>query len=138
MRGLRPGDSWNGKPITLQIDHINGRFLDCRAENLRFLCPNCHSQTPTHAGRNIKRRSTPFVRVDSKGNAAEDTKPVGTLTQQQKIDVLKRVDGKEMAVSDIARLLGCSRSYVYILRRKLMRPDGRESESPEGSGKVNG
>lgn len=38
---------WNGKPLTLHVDHINGNRRDCRIENLRFLCPNCHQQTPT-------------------------------------------------------------------------------------------
>lgn len=48
------GPEWNGKPLTLQLDHINGVFNDHRRENLRLLCPNCHSQTPTYAGGNLK------------------------------------------------------------------------------------
>lgn len=38
---------WNGGDITLHLDHINGISNDNRIENLRFLCPNCHQQTPT-------------------------------------------------------------------------------------------
>lgn len=41
--------SWKNKPIRLQIDHINGDRLDNREENLRIICPNCHSQTDTFA-----------------------------------------------------------------------------------------
>lgn len=45
---------WLNKPISLQLDHINGINNDHRIENLRFLCPNCHSQTDTFAGKNKK------------------------------------------------------------------------------------
>lgn len=38
---------WNDKHLELELDHINGDSRDNRLENLRILCPNCHSQTPT-------------------------------------------------------------------------------------------
>jgi 5-methylcytosine-specific restriction endonuclease McrA len=43
---------WNGKEITLQVDHINGLANDNSIENLRLICPNCHSQSDTFGGRN--------------------------------------------------------------------------------------
>ena len=43
---------WRGKPLSIQIDHRNGIRDDHRLENLRMLCPNCHSQTETFAARN--------------------------------------------------------------------------------------
>ena len=43
---------WNGKTLSLELDHINGINNDNRLENLRFLCPNCHSQTVTYGARN--------------------------------------------------------------------------------------
>lgn len=43
---------WNGMAITLQLEHINGVSNDNRLSNLCLLCPNCHSQTKTFAGRN--------------------------------------------------------------------------------------
>lgn len=45
-------NTWRGKPLSLELDHINGDKHDNRLENLRLLCPNCHSQTATYAGRN--------------------------------------------------------------------------------------
>tara|TARA_B100001109_G_scaffold19959_1_gene14302 strand:+ start:176 stop:544 length:369 start_codon:yes stop_codon:yes gene_type:complete len=48
-----PGE-WQGKKLTLVLDHINGVKLDHRLSNLRFVCPNCDSQLPTYKSRNIK------------------------------------------------------------------------------------
>ncbi|MGB9177730.1 MAG: HNH endonuclease [Pyrinomonadaceae bacterium] len=44
--------SWMGKPMPLQLDHINGQRSDNRLKNLRVLCPNCHAQTDTYCGKN--------------------------------------------------------------------------------------
>jgi hypothetical protein len=44
---------WKEKPLVLVLDHINGISNDHRIKNLRFLCPNCNSQTSTFAGRNV-------------------------------------------------------------------------------------
>lgn len=45
------GPTWNGQPLTLQVDHKDGDNQNHVPENLRFLCPNCHTQTPTYCGK---------------------------------------------------------------------------------------
>lgn len=45
------GPEWNKKPLDIQIDHIDGDSLNNQRENLQFLCPNCHTQTPTYGNK---------------------------------------------------------------------------------------
>jgi hypothetical protein len=45
-------DEWQGEPLPLALDHVNGDPADNRLENLRILCPNCHALTDTWCGRN--------------------------------------------------------------------------------------
>lgn len=66
-------DSWNDSYIVLELDHINGEKFDNRLENLRFLCPNCHSQTPTYRNRD---RSGSLVSEADIKNALLETKDV--------------------------------------------------------------
>jgi len=66
---------WNGNPITLQLEHINGIPNDNRLENLCFLCPNCHSQTKTYAGRKTK-----HIKIRS------NCKTCGKVTSSSKIE----------------------------------------------------
>lgn len=48
------GPEWQGKPMPLILDHINGINNDNKLENLRFVCSNCDSQLPTYKSKNIK------------------------------------------------------------------------------------
>ncbi len=48
------GEFYNGKDLTLQLDHIDGNSDNNSLSNLRILCPNCHSQTETWCARNAK------------------------------------------------------------------------------------
>ncbi len=48
-------EGWRGLPLSMQLDHRNGRKHDNRLTNLRMLCPNCHSQTATFGTRNRRR-----------------------------------------------------------------------------------
>ena len=46
---------WFGKPIALELHHVNGIKSDLRLENLRILCSNCHAFTDNYRGKNIGR-----------------------------------------------------------------------------------
>ncbi|MGW3270989.1 HNH endonuclease signature motif containing protein [Streptomyces kronopolitis] len=48
----RTGPVWRDRPLPLEVDHIDGDWRNNCRENLRFLCPNCHSATDTYRGRN--------------------------------------------------------------------------------------
>jgi 5-methylcytosine-specific restriction endonuclease McrA len=65
------GPLWQGKPLVMVLDHINGHSSDNRIENLRLLCPNCNSQQATFAGRNKGRYRSGHETTRTGGNIGE-------------------------------------------------------------------
>jgi len=69
--------SWEGARLVLQLEHKNGSSKDHRLENLCFLCPNCHSQTATYAGKNSSAKKSRIC-IECKG----ETKGMGKMCRK--------------------------------------------------------
>lgn len=90
---------WNGQKLSLHLDHKNGINNDNRLENLRFLCPNCHSQTATYAGKNIKLKNiTPKIKKHY--SPSKDKCACGEVKQKRSktcVDCRKKMQKKNMS-----------------------------------------
>lgn len=90
---------WQGKTLSLELDHINGINNDNRLENLRFLCPNCHSQTSTYGSRNQQLNSSKYdipddlrKMVEDKYNEVKSVKMVSSILGIRRCVVTKIVN----------------------------------------------
>jgi len=98
--------NWNDKKLNLQLDHINGISTDQRLENLRFLCPNCHSQTDTFCAKNIKFTGIKKINDDElidmyhkcKGNISQTLKNLGIANGGNYSRVYKLIESKILNV----------------------------------------
>ncbi|MGB9181961.1 MAG: HNH endonuclease signature motif containing protein [Pyrinomonadaceae bacterium] len=94
--GMEP--VWNGKPLRLTVDHINGSRNDNRRENLRFLCHNCHSQTPTFGKSKgltdvtTDKRRAVYYRQKRKQFSVKEEKIVNSRPENLNGDVAELVD----------------------------------------------
>ena len=90
---------WQGKTLSLELDHINGVNNDNRLENLRFLCPNCHSQTSTYGSRNQQLNSSEYdipddlrKMVEEKYDEVKNVKMVSSILGIRRCVVTKIVN----------------------------------------------
>lgn len=79
---------WRGKPIQLALDHIDGNSVNNVLNNLRLLCPNCHSQTETFAGKNLKICGAE-KRASERASILEEKKQKAIQEKESKIEILK-------------------------------------------------
>lgn len=100
---------WNKLPLTLQLDHINGDNRDNRIENIRLLCPNCHSQTPNFAGRSLKKEKPPKI---YKEILRGENNPKSKL----KLKDIEEIRGSEKTNIFLAKKYGVSDSLISRIR----------------------
>lgn len=103
--------SWQGEIMTLHLDHINGINNDNRIENLRFLCPNCHSLTDSYNGKN----KSHFPNV--------------TVTEEQVINALQKTPNVRQAALQLGlNPQGASHTRISLIKRKHHIEQGPASE----------
>ena len=105
--------TWNNKTLSLELDHINGINNDNRLENLRFLCPNCHSQTSTYGSKNSDIYITNYKINDELKTLVLDS--YNKLKSMKKVS--KALQIKMCVVKEIMNELGLSRPNLrYVIR----------------------
>lgn len=113
---------WLDQPISLELDHINGINNDHRLENLRFLCPNCHSQTSTYGSKNSSNRNK------FQGYSITDEQRLEILKVYQETSNIRKTANitkyPVKVVRHIVNVCGVKRSnQKYVIRYSL---DGQE------------
>jgi Zn finger protein HypA/HybF involved in hydrogenase expression len=108
---------WNEKTLSLHLDHINGQNDDNRLENLRFLCPNCHSQTETYSGKSRRNKCIDcFAKISSKSTRCPKCSTERNKSLQAEVfdinpDVLRK-EVWELPMNQLSIKYGCSDKLI--------------------------
>ena len=97
---------YNGKPLTLQVDHIDGNNKNDEISNLRFICPNCHSQTHNWCAKNRNKTS----------KQSSNTKKFGNLSRDE---LQKLLEGKTVKQFCEEQCIGYVGFIMYLRTRNI-------------------
>ena len=114
------GPEWQGQVLVLHVDHKDGNWLDNRPENVRFLCPNCHSQTVTFGSKNGARGPTVRKCSECGTKISARAKRCNICAGPSRIEALSRVQRTRIEWPDVEMLLEMTKGRkVSAVARKL-------------------
>ena len=133
-------EQWQGQDIPLQVHHIDGNHYNNVLDNLQILCPNCHAQTDTYAGKNKNRISVSdkeFVDALQESNSIYDAiKKLGISSGKYAYErANKLIDEYNISLLDNRILNYCKKCGVEISKEaeycsKCMHENQRKAEWP--------
>lgn len=108
---------WNGKDLTLTLDHINGNNIDHRLENLRWVCPNCDRQLPTYGSKNTKNRERINNNISKEDRISNIYKQYNLNSVNNSKEIMDFINEEHMISMDyyktkISNCLYCEREFV--------------------------
>ena len=106
---------WNGKTLTMQLDHIDGNNKNNSRENLRLLCPNCHTQTDTYAGKNVGAYGNwRVIGIDEWKNAIEHSHSV-----EETIRAFPRINSGNAALRNFIKKFMFDNNLAFLPQEKM-------------------
>lgn len=132
--------TWLGETISLQLDHIDGDRANNQIENLRFLCPNCHTQTETYGSRRIKGLNRSQCKenktIKAKDASRKSTVPEVIFTREDleadvKLQTVKEICEKYKVTTRVLKYWLKRYGLEYIVKRIIVKPEKPYIEKKE-------